>query len=76
MSTTKETLLNVSGMTCTSCVRHVESALREVVGVRGVEVRLRKGEVLVKHDADSAPVTEFVEALREAGYESKLGAAA
>jgi copper chaperone CopZ len=29
MSTAKETLLTVSGMTCPSCVRHVESALRQ-----------------------------------------------
>jgi copper chaperone len=76
MSTTKETLLTVSGMTCPSCVRHVESALREIAGVRGVEVHLREGKVLVKHDAEGAPATELVEALREAGYESALGAAA
>jgi copper chaperone len=73
---TKETLLNVSGMSCSSCVRHVELALREIEGVRGVEVQLREGKVLVKHDAGAAPESELVEALRDAGYESTPGVAA
>jgi copper chaperone len=74
--TTKETLLDVSGMSCQSCVRRVEGALREVEGVRGVEVRLREGKVLVKHDDGAAPAAQLVAALRDAGYASTLGAAA
>jgi copper chaperone CopZ len=67
MSSQQETLLNVTGMTCMRCARHVEHALRELEGIRAVEVRLREGEVRVEHDGSVAP-TEMVEALREAGY--------
>ena len=66
----QQTLLDVEGMTCSSCVRHVEAALREVEGVRSVEVRLREGNVLVRHDAGSAPPEALVAALGEAGYGS------
>ena len=67
---TRETLLQVDGMTCGSCVRHVDHALRGVGGVTGVEVRLKEGRVLVRHD-DEAPLDQLVEALRDAGYEAR-----
>ena len=76
MTTTEETLLPVSGMTCPSCVRHVESALREVEGVSHVEVRLKEGNVLVKHDVGATPRAALVTAIVGAGYESPPGTAA
>ncbi len=69
MSNERETLLKVTGMTCGNCVRHVDHALRDLEGVSAVEVRLREGEVVVKHDAEKARVEALLEALREAGYE-------
>ena len=70
MNTKKQTILNVGGMTCSSCVRHVEGALRELEGVSGVEVRIREGKVVVEHEAQQPSLTAMVEALRGAGYES------
>ena len=69
MEANQETLLNVQGMSCPSCIRHVKEALNEVEGVSGVDVRLAAGQVKVQH-ARSANVTNMVEALRGAGYES------
>lgn len=66
-----ETTLDVEGMTCMSCVRHVNDALGELDGVELVNVRLRDGVVVVRHDAAQAPVASLVEALREAGYASQ-----
>lgn len=68
------TLLNVSGMTCGSCVRHVDRALRALAGVRDVEVRLREGRVQVKHDPSGAPAASMIGALRAAGYEGSVAA--
>lgn len=76
MSQKNETLLDVVGMSCPSCVSHINHALRDVEGVSKVEVRLREGKVLVQHDASAAPVGSLIEALREAGYESSTTAAA
>jgi copper chaperone len=70
MKITRETVLDVEGMTCGSCVRQVESALGELDGVGQVQVRLREGKVMVEHDAEEAPVDTIIEVLRAAGYAS------
>lgn len=69
MSDPRETLLSVKGMTCMSCVRRVDLALRDLEGVRAVEVRIREGKVRVEHDPDEASLDAMVEALRRVGYE-------
>ena len=71
MSTQRDTILTVEGMTCGSCVRHVTEALKELDGVGKVDVRLRDGIVVVRHDAGEAPVDRLIDALRDAGYESR-----
>lgn len=75
MNTHHQTILAVPGMSCQSCVRHVGDALRELDGVDEVEVRLRDGKVLVRHDQHTATVNHMIAALREAGYEASLAAA-
>lgn len=69
MTTTRETVLKVEGMSCSSCVRHINGALRGIEGVVDVEVRLKEHRVLVKH-GEEAPSQQLVEALHEAGYEA------
>jgi copper chaperone len=70
MKTNEETTLKVEGMSCPSCVRHIDGALRELKGVGEVSVQFERGQVLVRHDREAANVTTLVEALRNAGYES------
>ncbi|QDE90342.1 heavy metal transport/detoxification protein [Myxococcus xanthus] len=70
MNPNDETLLKVEGMSCRSCISHINTALRKVEGVQDVNVRLEHGQVLVKHDAATANVNILIEALRDAGYES------
>ncbi len=67
---TTQTLLNVEGMTCPSCVRHVSAALEDLEGVTQVEVKLREGTVAVTHAA-GVKIVSLVTALREAGYASR-----
>lgn len=74
MSNHQETILAVEGMTCSSCIRHVEHALRELSGVAKVAVNLKDGKVRVEHDPSGASIDEMIEALGEAGYESRAGA--
>jgi len=69
---TKETVLSVEGMTCGSCVRHVEGALRRLEGVGGVEVKLQEGRVRVQHDPAQATPEAMIAALADAGYASRV----
>lgn len=71
MSTKRDTILNVDGMTCPSCIRHVSKALQDLAGVGNVQVELRAGIVRVEHDPAAAPVENLIDALRDAGYESQ-----
>ncbi|MCA9590926.1 MAG: heavy-metal-associated domain-containing protein [Myxococcales bacterium] len=71
MSNKNEVVLSVEGMTCSSCVRHVESALRELDGIEAVEVTLKDGRVRVEHDPTRSTLAQMVEALGEAGYASR-----
>ena len=70
-----DTVLNVSGMSCPSCVRHVTSALGAVPGVSKIDVQLREGTVNVRHEPE-AEISMLIEALREAGYGAQVRAAA
>jgi copper chaperone len=74
MPNKKETILSVEGMTCSSCIRHVERALSELEGIEKVEVKLRDGKVRVEHDPSRSTIDEMIQALGEAGYESRAGA--
>ena len=70
MSQLRTTTFDVTGMSCVSCVRHVESALRDLPGVTEVEVRLAEGSVHVAHDAEEASIARMAEAIEAAGYEA------
>ena len=63
--------LSVAGMTCASCVRHVEKALAAVPGVQAASVNLatERAQVRVPLRLDGALLTQAVE---HAGYEAQL----
>lgn len=65
-----KTVLNVDGMTCPSCISHINTALKDVDGVGQVEVKLRDGQVVVTHVA-GVEVVALVGALDDAGYTSR-----
>ena len=75
MNEAQETVLEVQGMTCGSCVRHVTAALDRVDGVEHIDVRLKERLVIVRHDAAAAPIAQLVEVLGEEGYPAKARAA-
>ncbi len=60
--------LDIEGMTCASCVRHVEKALKKVEGVDNAVVNLatEKADVTSKNKLG---INELVQAVEKAGYE-------
>ncbi len=61
--------LQVQGMTCGACVRHVTQALNPIAGVDAIDVDLQSGLVRIEGDADS---TALLAALNDAGYPAQL----
>lgn len=73
---TQSIILPVQGMTCASCVSHVEKALDEVPGVAQTVVNLATGRATVHLAEGSVPVERLVEAVHNVGYEVPVETAA
>lgn len=60
--------LPVTGMSCASCVRHVENALKAVPGVDDVAVNLSAGSAAVSYNGELTGVDALIGAVEHAGY--------
>ncbi|MGH3177684.1 MAG: heavy metal translocating P-type ATPase, partial [Streptosporangiaceae bacterium] len=60
--------LDIGGMTCASCVRHIETALSRIDGVRSAEVNLATEAATVSFDPQTAGLSELTAAVAAAGY--------
>ncbi len=65
---TKQVDLKVEGMTCASCVNHVEKALGDVQGVGNVNVNLATEKASLWFDTD-VPTSHLVKAVQDTGYD-------
>ncbi len=65
----KQITLPVEGMTCASCVSHVEKALGKVDFVSEVNVNLATERASVSYDDAQGEIADLVEAVGETGYE-------
>ena len=68
-ATTRVLELGIRGMTCGSCQKRVEHALRGVPGVAEARVDLGTAQATVRYDATILQAAHLVHAVREAGYE-------
>ena len=65
---TKKSIFPVGGMTCATCVAHVEEALRSVPGVVSVGVNLGSEKATVEY-LESTTYADLKKAVEDAGYE-------
>jgi copper ion binding protein len=63
-----KTTLNIEGMSCEHCVKHVTDALKEVNGVKSAKVSLKNKKAVVDHK-DGVTLESMKAAVAEAGYE-------
>jgi Cu+-exporting ATPase len=66
---TETVILPIGGMTCASCVNHVERALNKVPGVVTASVNLATEKATVTFVPGAASLTDFKRAVADAGYE-------
>ena len=64
----KQLTLRVDGMTCASCVVHVEEALKEVPGVSEARVNLATETASVGYNPKVVTAQDLIEAVDDAGY--------
>src|SRR5450756_21815 len=65
----KQITLSIQGMTCASCVVHVEGGLNEVEGVEKATVNLANERATVQFDPEKTTVDQMVAAVRDVGYD-------
>lgn len=63
--------LDIQGMSCASCVRHVEHALREIASVRNVVVDLASGRASLE-STDALYPAQLIAVMEEAGYSATV----
>ncbi|MFP4067446.1 MAG: heavy-metal-associated domain-containing protein [Spirochaetaceae bacterium] len=66
------TLLRSSDLSCPSCIAKIKNHLNAVDGVEDATVHFNTGKIEVEHDPERAPAERLVEAVRAAGYESRV----
>ncbi len=66
-----EITLEVSGMSCVMCVKHVTRALLEVPGISEANVTLEPPRAVVRYDPAAAGPEAMLDAIRRAGYDAR-----
>jgi copper chaperone CopZ len=64
-------VIEVGGMVCQNCAKHVTEALRQVAGVQSVDVNLDKKQAQVIYESAQASVAQLMEAVNSAGYDAQ-----
>src|SRR3954464_894656 len=64
----QEADFSVGGMTCASCVAHVEKVLRTAPGVESARVNLARGRASVRFDPARTDPHQVAAAVSRAGY--------
>nr|CAB3224695.1 copper-transporting ATPase 2 [Phallusia mammillata] len=60
--------LNISGMTCSSCVHTIESRLNAVHGIQYASVALATGTAIIKFDVDVLGIRDVIDIIEDAGF--------
>jgi Cu+-exporting ATPase len=66
--TLSELTLPISGMTCASCVSHVEGALKELPGASNVVVNLGTNKATLTYDPQRVKLDQMLVAVEDVGY--------
>ena len=59
---------NITGMTCSSCVAHVEKAVNKIDGIKKVNVNLLSNSMIVEFDENKTNNDAIIKAVIDAGY--------
>lgn len=63
---------SIQGMSCASCSAHVDKAVRELKGVKDVNVNLLSASMVVEFDDNICNDDTIIKAVKSAGYGASL----
>ena len=63
---------DITGMTCSSCVAHVEKSVKKLEGIQSVNVNLLTNSMTVSFDESNIDTTIIEKSVENAGYEAHL----
>ena len=70
--TLSATWITVSGMTCQSCVRHIEGMVGNVIGVRSVVVSLNDSLATVMYDCMQTSASDICSVINDIGFNAYI----
>ncbi|CAB4007364.1 Copper-transporting ATPase 2, partial [Paramuricea clavata] len=62
----------IHGMTCSSCVHHIESSLKKKRGVLNVSVALATGKGIVAYDSELTGPRDIIDHIQDMGFGAEL----
>uniref|UniRef100_A0A8C0SWQ2 Copper-transporting ATPase 1 n=2 Tax=Canis lupus familiaris TaxID=9615 RepID=A0A8C0SWQ2_CANLF len=69
---TQETVINIDGMTCNSCVQSIEGVISKKEGVKSIRVSLANGNGTVEYDPLLTSPETLREAIEDMGFDAAL----
>lgn len=64
----KETIMQISGMTCAACANRIEKGLNKLEGVAEANVNFALETTTIKYDPEKTDITKFKEKVEALGY--------
>ncbi|XP_008582520.1 PREDICTED: copper-transporting ATPase 1 isoform X2 [Galeopterus variegatus] len=69
---TQETVINIDGMTCNSCVQSIEGVISKKAGVKSIQVSLANSKGTVEYDPLLTSPETLREAIEDMGFDATL----
>ena len=67
-----KTKFDIQGMTCSSCLSHVERAVKKLQGIQSVNVNLLSNNMIVEYDEKIINNQNIIKAVVDAGYGARI----
>jgi len=67
-SKTRDIIIPIQGMTCSSCVMHIEKAVGALSGVNSIQVNIATEKADILYDPSKTRISEIKQAITKAGY--------
>ncbi|MCX7774135.1 MAG: cation transporter, partial [Clostridia bacterium] len=71
MQNISQRVLQIDGMTCTSCEMRIENRLKKMNGVMDAKASFSDSKVSVTYDAEAVDICEIIEAIEKLDYKVK-----